>query len=348
MKKFFLLLIFSILGNCLFAQEEIFGVLRNGLNTSPKEVKEILQYDGYRVKKEDNNSIVLTNDTVLVILSMDDDKNLSSVSFSLPPSTDWENIRDGYYFIKNHLIQNIGSPAYSDEKYGDWNENTKWSVIWKSFEKKKSALSCIFEIEGGHVSVFTGCMSKEEGIYVVFLISKERELKPLEFKGFSVNSTFSDLVKEMESKGFSVYEKTSEEVIFKGNFLGTKDVMVFVNAEENDVVKYLAIAMPCIETWQSVKSFYDSYTLLYTRKYGAPFSEKQRYGMYARSSSQNSYLIYEEVKEGNTEVGSFFRAKDGVISVSIAACASYSKGFYIHIMYKPTIEEEQDSRMNDI
>lgn len=348
MKKVFLLLFFTILGSCSFAQEEAFGVLEKGLNASLQEVKEFLQYEGYRITKEDNSSVVLTNDTVLVILKMDDDKNLSSVSFSLPPSTDWENIRDSYNLLKNHLIQNIGNPSYTDERYGDWDEHTKWSVIWKSFEKEKSTLSCIFEIEGGHVSVFTGCMSKEAGIYVVFLISKERELKPLEFKGLSVNSTFSDLVKDIEAKGFSVYEKTSNEGTFKGSFLGTKDVTVFVNAEENDAVKYLAIAMPCIETWKSVKSFYDSYKSLYTRKYGEPFSDKQRYGMYARSSSQNSYLICGEVKEGNTEVGSFFRAKDGVISVSIASCASCSEGFYISIMYAPTIKEDQDSRMDDI
>ena len=347
MKKVFLLLFFTILGSCLFAQEDAFGVLEKGLNTSLQEVIEILQYEGYRITREDNNSVVLTNDTVLVILNIDDDKNLSSASLSSPPSTDWGNIRDGYNLLKNKLIQNMGMPSYSDERYGDWDENTKWSVIWKSFDKKKSNLSCIFDFEGGHVSVFTGGMSKEAGIYVALLISKERELKPLEFKGLSVNSTFSDLVKAIESKGFSVYEETSNGVFFKGNFLDTKDVIVFVN-EKNDVVNYLAIAMPCIETWKSVKSFYDSYKSLYTRKYGEPFSEKQRYGMYARSSSQSSYLICGEVKEGNTEARSFFRAKDGVISVSIEACSSCSEGFYISIMYAPTLKEDQDSRMDDI
>ena len=101
---------FTILGSCSFAQEEAFGVLEKGLNASLQEVKEFLQYEGYRITKEDNSSVVLTNDTVLVILNIDDDKNLSSVSLSSPPSTDWENIRDCYNLLKNKLIQNMGIP----------------------------------------------------------------------------------------------------------------------------------------------------------------------------------------------------------------------------------------------
>lgn len=102
---------------------------------------------------------------------------------------------------------------------------------------------------------------------------KQEESEHMLFKGVPIDGTLQEFVQKMESIGFSLEEEEQGAALLKGDFAGSKGVMVTVWAlQPRDLVNTIIVDFPPSERG-SWKAFFRDYATLkaeLVKKYGKP------------------------------------------------------------------------------
>lgn len=102
---------------------------------------------------------------------------------------------------------------------------------------------------------------------------KQEESKHMLFKGVPIDGTLQEFVQEMESIGFSLEEEEQGAALLKGDFAGSKGVMVTVWAlQPRDLVNTIIVGFPPSErnSWEAFFRDYATLKAELVKKYGKP------------------------------------------------------------------------------
>lgn len=102
---------------------------------------------------------------------------------------------------------------------------------------------------------------------------KQEESEHMLFKGVPIDGTLQEFVQEMESIGFSLEEEEQGAALLKGDFAGSKGVMVTVWAlQPRDLVNTIVVDFPLSEggIWEAFFRDYATLKAELVKKYGKP------------------------------------------------------------------------------
>ena len=167
----------------------------------------------------------------------------------------------------------------------------------------------------------------------------------LEFKGVPLNGKIDDFVKKLQSQGFSIVKKEDLGVIMSGQFTGKEAEVMILNTRTTKTVWKVVVYLPKQTSWYSIKSEYEYYTEIFTKKYGKP---SDSFSFFSDPYYEGDGYEMQAVRNEKCTFFSGYHIQEGII------CVDISKYQQIRIAYEDATNttlmdrEKEDAVINDI
>lgn len=167
----------------------------------------------------------------------------------------------------------------------------------------------------------------------------------LEFKNIPLNGKIDDFVKKLQTQGYSIEKREDAGIIMNGQFTGKDAEVMVLNTKKTKTVWKVVIFLPKKTSWYSIKSEYNYYTEMFTKKYGTPshsfsffsdpYYEGDGYEMSALRNDKCTFL-------------SSYHTQEGIITVEISKYQQIKIAYEDNINTKLMDKEKEESVINDI
>lgn len=96
-------------------------------------------------------------------------------------------------------------------------------------------------------------------------------IQHLEFRNIPIDGPATTFISKLKQYGYIQTEASENIILLKGDFAGFKNCKIcIICTPQSKIVESVAIFTPSMDTWSSLKSTYNKYKEIYTKKYGAP------------------------------------------------------------------------------
>lgn len=147
----------------------------------------------------------------------------------------------------------------------------------------------------------------------------------LSFRDIEINGTISDFCAQLIALGYhSPVTIDGGSMVLKGDFAGVPNCEIYViRSRYDDFVWKVAVFMPENNNWYGLKSEYERFKNMFTKKYGTPKS----YEFFSDPYEEGDGYELTALSVGKCSYISFYHLPLGVISVSISDSGSISIGY---------------------
>lgn len=144
---------------------------------------------------------------------------------------------------------------------------------------------------------------------------KEKGVSHLRFKDIPISGNINSFVDELKKQEYKILKMSQESAILSGRFTG-ENAYILVQATPKSVYG-VTVMFDEKETWKSIKSQYDNYKILLTKKYGEPIESQEKFDS---DIVENTETELYALKEERYNYYSFFKVNDGdgTIKLSIS------------------------------
>ena len=167
----------------------------------------------------------------------------------------------------------------------------------------------------------------------------------LEFKGIPLNGEIDGFVKKLQTQGFTIVKKDDIGIIMSGQFTGKDAEVMVLNTKKTKTVWKVVIYLPKQTSWYSIKSEYNYYTEMFTKKYGKP---SHTFSFFSKPYYEGDGYEMSALRNDKCTYYSSYHTQEGVISVEI------SKYQQVKIAYEDSVntelmdKEKEESVIDDI
>ena len=177
------------------------------------------------------------------------------------------------------------------------------------------------------------------------IVTAQDTTSHLEFKGIPINGKVDDFVKKLQTQGYSIVNKEDIGIIMSGQFTGKEAEVMVINTKKTKTVWKVVVYLPKQTSWYRIKSDYEYYTEMFTKKYGAP---THTFSFFSSPYYEGDGYEMSALRNDKCTYYSSYHTQNGTISVEI------SKYEQIKIAYEDSInsslmdKEKEDAVINDI
>ena len=170
------------------------------------------------------------------------------------------------------------------------------------------------------------------------IIKQTKTGQHLLFRDIEINGTVNEICTELSRIGYSApIPLESGSAVVQGDFAGVANCdLLIVRSRYEDFVWKIIVIMPENNNWYSLKSEYERFKEMFTKKYGRPDS----YEYFTKPYEEGDGYEHTALSVGKCSYISFFSLPLGTISLSI------SENGAVSICYEDKINAERNS--NDI
>ena len=241
------------------------------------------------------------------------------------------------FLHENQLIQQATSSTYINELYEKYGYRKDVSTY---------VIASLFGALGYEITIPETSENQEEIATITATLSSAKTGNHLTFRDIEINGTVKGFCAELKKLGYSdpIYLDGGSCVV-KGEFAGVKDCEILVlKSRYTDIVWKVVVMMSECKSWHSLKSDYERFKDMYTKKYGVPqayeyfldpYYEGDGYELQALEMEKCTYL-------------SCFENSLGMIGVSMSASGYVSIGYEDGINAKLNSDAVNSSAFDEI
>lgn len=145
------------------------------------------------------------------------------------------------------------------------------------------------------------------------------------FRDIEINGTVNEICTELTRLGYSApIPLEGGSVVVQGDFAGVTNCdLLIVRSKYEDFVWKIVVIMPENNNWYSLKSEYDRFKVMFTKKYGRPDS----YEYFTEPYEEGDGYEHTALSVGKCSYISFFTLPLGTISLRISENGAVSIGY---------------------
>ena len=167
----------------------------------------------------------------------------------------------------------------------------------------------------------------------------------LEFKGIPLNGKIDNFVNKLKAQGFSVSKQLGDIVVMEGTFTGKDATVYIISSEKSHPVWKVLVKLPKRTSWSSIKSDYEYYKEMFTKKYGNP---TDNYEFFSKPYYEGDGYEMSALRNEKCHYISAYENPAGVIYIEMSTTEQLSINYEDKVNSNIREQEKEASVIDDI
>ena len=134
------------------------------------------------------------------------------------------------------------------------------------------------------------------------------------FKGVAIDGNIEEFVSLMAKEGFKIDKKANNIVTMTGEFTKKNVTLQILSTPQSNTVWKVSVIFEEGVTWSSLKSAYNEYQELYTKKYGKPQSHVENFADPFREGDGNEL---QALRDRKCNYSTIYHLSTGTINIEL-------------------------------